>query len=191
MRGRNTNTLRRTLWKQTEQTNLIFNRPETVKSYISTNQQFTRRKRMRFGKLAYVWFEKGTLRPLTIIGGHMPLPDSPSPMDLMGINTFLCVCLLLMFFTFFVLSIITFCFGQCPHIARIVNHLEWNWNRRSSSSSYLNNIISLRTTLSILLPFHWPDLFHVTSWSALNNFAFTKSKSYQNDQLLGGLIRNF
>ena len=38
VRGWNTSVLGQTLWKQTEPISLIFNRPETVKSYISTSQ---------------------------------------------------------------------------------------------------------------------------------------------------------
>ena len=38
MSGQNTGILGHTLWKQTEPISLIFNRPETVKSYISTSQ---------------------------------------------------------------------------------------------------------------------------------------------------------
>ena len=38
VRGRNTSILGQNLWKQTEPISLIFNRPETVKSYISTSQ---------------------------------------------------------------------------------------------------------------------------------------------------------
>ena len=38
MRGQNTGILGQTLWKQTEPISLIFNRPETVKSYITTRQ---------------------------------------------------------------------------------------------------------------------------------------------------------
>ena len=47
---------------------------------------------MRFGKLAYVWFEKGHIKVTNIYWGAHGPPYLPKSMALMGINVFLCVC---------------------------------------------------------------------------------------------------
>ena len=81
LRDQNTSILGQALWKQTEAISLIFNRSETVESYIGLVINLRGEKEWGLENSQMCNLKNGTLRSLKIIGGAHASPCPPPSSD--------------------------------------------------------------------------------------------------------------